>query len=97
MVGSKWSLVDYKRRVSPNVTIQAHYGGAPVPAGFKDSKFVGTGPTVGLAVGGKMYGALDLTLSIVYFDPITFRAQKIYRDKDSPRVWYSSHFNVRIS
>jgi len=97
MVGSKWSLVDYRRRVSPSVTIQAVYDSI-MKFDIRKKKRRSTMPGVlGLAVGGQMYDALDLALSIVYFNPIIFRAQKIYRDKDSPRVWCNAHFNFRIS
>ena len=107
-VGSKWSLVDYKRRVSPSATIQAKYvfdigiSSAAKPSMWEYDNAQGyafspQGAVLGLAVGGQMYGAFDLTLSIVYFNQIIFRAQKIYRDKDSPRVWCTGHFKFKIS
>ena len=106
-VGSKWSLVDYKRRVSPSATIQAKYvfdigiSSAAKPSMWEydnaGSACLPQGAVLGLAVGGQMYGAFDLTLSIVYFNAIIFRAQKIYRDKDSPRVWCTGHFKFKIS
>lgn len=65
-VGSKWSLVDYKRRVSPSATIKAAYYHIP------ETRYHRMPPSLesflGLAVGGKI-------------------VQKIYRDKDSPRVY----------
>ena len=97
MVGSKWSLVDYKRRVSPSATIQAVYDqwDRLIGAGccFFDS---GLG-NLGLAVGGQMYDALNFHAVYRLFQPNYFRVHKIYCDKDSPRVWCSAHLNFRIS
>ena len=84
MVESIWSLVDYKRRVSPSATIQAAYAREHLDCGYSNSPF-GMHPTcngvkrpdiLGLAVGGKMYDALYFRLFIVYFSLIISECRK---------------------
>ena len=87
-------MSNYKRRVSPTATIEASYD----MVNYEDAIFqykatvcemtiVNESPILGLAAGGKMYGAPDLRLLIVgLISRILNRAQKIYRDKNSPRV-----------
>ena len=72
-VGSKWSLVDYKRRVSPSAMIQAAYD---LYRGYSFPRFQEAPHTLGLAVGGQMYDAFNFRLFIVYFNPIIPECRK---------------------
>ena len=56
-VGSKWSLVDYKRRVSPSATIQAAYDFKYAEAYRR--RLQESPHSLGLAVGGQMYDAFN--------------------------------------
>ena len=72
-VGSKWSLVDYKRRVCPSATIQAAYGleaSCSYHMGYPFRRLQESPHSLGLAVGGQMYDAFNFRLFIVYFNPI---------------------------
>ena len=71
-VGSKWSLVDYKRRVSPSAMIQAAYDDVQIE---RFAPFIQP-HSLGLAVGGQMYDAFNFRLFIVYFNPINPECRK---------------------
>ena len=72
-VGSKWSLVDYKRRVSPSATIHAAYD-FEYPSGRPRAHPMRR--ILGLAVGGQMYDSFDFSLFIVYLNPIISECRK---------------------
>ena len=78
MVGSMWSLVDYKRRVSSSPTIRAAYDLDFPDIGIANSCFFqAKRPDIlGLAVGGQMYDSFDFSLFIVYLNPIISECRK---------------------
>ena len=97
MVGSKWSLADYKRRVSPSATIQAVYdqwdrlSTDPPRCQRRSSQSA----NLGLAVGGQMYDALNFRPFIIYFNPIISEYRKYTATRTPPG--YGVHLNFRIS
>ena len=95
---NEWSLSDYKRRISSTATVEASYEArpshrpSPSPSSLGQSltqvstsdDLINGSDILGLAAGGQMYDVRDLTA--YHFIDFLNRAQKIYRNSDSPRV-----------